>query len=671
MKKLLLCLTLTAPLVRAVAQTPVAILAGPWAEVNTTNVATPPRCVIGQLVALSPTLAWGLAQDTGVNSPYYSGNSSVRAANAAGTEFNFRPLPDASSYSPTNISVPAGVAGNTTAFLSRYSTSSDPWSEVVRTTDGGTSWRIITTATQFPSFSNAFCNWVHAFDADHVMAFGDPNNPITQFEIWCTSTASAPNPAAVVWTRASASAPSADEYGAIGGYAAVGDTVWAGTTHVSPFGAPLPVRILRSTDQGHTWTAHPTPLTLGEVQHLAFKDSRHGLAYTSTTTGTELIATADGGLTWQLQALPNPATADTVRGRFYRTGLTAIAGVGYVSYGHAQYNGRRSNFGASFSCDGRTWTDIDKGRPAGGYAGYLGSYTAASATPTGPGGLFQVAVGAGAPACAPTATARATARPALAVAPNPSADGHFEVQFEGVSGAVLTVVDALGRTVWRRELVAGTTAVSLEPVLHLGVKFGAWPRLAVTPVMSKTMNGGLWPRTCAWCGKAPATGTPVSGGLFNGLRYLGLTGCQWRCLPHGLPPWPAEYQQWCRWRDASVFERIVHDLNELHRVLLGRAVTPTAVVFDGRTFAEYARERAPGRLRRGQKAQGQQGPHRRRHAGLLAERGHHPGQRTGAGAGGRTLPAGAGNHGPNRRSGLWRPRLHGRRSRMRSGRARH
>ncbi|WP_210520273.1 transposase [Hymenobacter terricola] len=36
--------------------------------------------------------------------------------------------------------------------------------------------------------------------------------------------------------------------------------------------------------------------------------------------------------------------------------------------------------------------------------------------------------------------------------------------------------------------------------------------------------------------------------LFSALRYLGHTGCQWRYLPHDLPPWQAIYQQWTRWR---------------------------------------------------------------------------------------------------------------------------
>ena len=72
--------------------------------------------------------------------------------------------------------------------------------------------------------------------------------------------------------------------------------------------------------------------------------------------------------------------------------------------------------------------------------------------------------------------------------------------------------------------------------------------------------------------------------LFNGLRYLAHTGCPWRYLPHDLPPWQAVHQQWSRWRDARVFESIVHDLNELQRVLLGCRATPTAIVLDGRTL---------------------------------------------------------------------------------------
>jgi transposase len=72
--------------------------------------------------------------------------------------------------------------------------------------------------------------------------------------------------------------------------------------------------------------------------------------------------------------------------------------------------------------------------------------------------------------------------------------------------------------------------------------------------------------------------------LFNALRYLAHTGCPWRYLPHDLPPWATCYQQWTRWRDVRVFEDMVHDLNELQRLVCERAATPTAIILDGRVL---------------------------------------------------------------------------------------
>lgn len=31
--------------------------------------------------------------------------------------------------------------------------------------------------------------------------------------------------------------------------------------------------------------------------------------------------------------------------------------------------------------------------------------------------------------------------------------------------------------------------------------------------------------------------------LYNALRYIVRCGCQWRMMPHDLPPWQAVYQQ--------------------------------------------------------------------------------------------------------------------------------
>src|SRR5260370_39687829 len=71
--------------------------------------------------------------------------------------------------------------------------------------------------------------------------------------------------------------------------------------------------------------------------------------------------------------------------------------------------------------------------------------------------------------------------------------------------------------------------------------------------------------------------------LFNALRYLVKTSCQWRFLPHDFPPWTAVYQQARRWIQAGVFEQIAHDLRVLVRLLEERNEQPSATILDART----------------------------------------------------------------------------------------
>jgi transposase len=72
--------------------------------------------------------------------------------------------------------------------------------------------------------------------------------------------------------------------------------------------------------------------------------------------------------------------------------------------------------------------------------------------------------------------------------------------------------------------------------------------------------------------------------VFNAIRYVVKTGCQWRMLPHDLPDWTVAYQQARRWMQAGVFEQIVHDLRICVRLLQGRDEQPSAVILDGRTL---------------------------------------------------------------------------------------
>jgi transposase len=72
--------------------------------------------------------------------------------------------------------------------------------------------------------------------------------------------------------------------------------------------------------------------------------------------------------------------------------------------------------------------------------------------------------------------------------------------------------------------------------------------------------------------------------VFDALRYVVKTGCQWDFLPHDFPPWTAVYQQARRWIAAGVFEEITHDLRMILRLVDGREAQPTAAILDGRTL---------------------------------------------------------------------------------------
>ena len=72
--------------------------------------------------------------------------------------------------------------------------------------------------------------------------------------------------------------------------------------------------------------------------------------------------------------------------------------------------------------------------------------------------------------------------------------------------------------------------------------------------------------------------------LFNAIRYMVRTGCQWRYLPNDFPPWTAVYQQARRWFQAGVFETLAHDLRIIMRVLADRDEEPSAMIVDARTM---------------------------------------------------------------------------------------
>nr|WP_307135750.1 oxidoreductase [Streptomyces aurantiacus] len=217
-------------------------------------------------------------------------------------------------------------------------------SRVLRTEDGGATWS--------ESFRNtdakAFYDCMTFFDRRHGLAMSDPVDG--RFRILSTSDGGRS------WKVLPAAGMPAAQQGEAG-FAASGQClvgsgprdVWLATG-----GAPR-ARVLHSADRGLTWTATDTPVPAGDpargVFALAFRDRTHGIAvggdYRADQASPEAAAVSgDGGRTWAPATTPPPA---------YRSGVTWLP--------HSRTSALAVGpTGTDLTTDsGRTWRTLDTG----------------------------------------------------------------------------------------------------------------------------------------------------------------------------------------------------------------------------------------------------------------------------------------------------------------------
>ena len=80
--------------------------------------------------------------------------------------------------------------------------------------------------------------------------------------------------------------------------------------------------------------------------------------------------------------------------------------------------------------------------------------------------------------------------------------------------------------------------------------------------------------------------------IFNALRYISRTGCQWRMLPHDLPDWRNVYDHYRRWIENGLLIALNNALRCDLRVLESRDAEPSAGSIDSQSVksSEYAFE---------------------------------------------------------------------------------
>ncbi|WP_433043746.1 WD40/YVTN/BNR-like repeat-containing protein [Dactylosporangium sp. CS-033363] len=214
-------------------------------------------------------------------------------------------------------------------------------SRVYLTDDGGRSW----TETYRNTDPAAFYDCLAFSDRRHGLALGDPVNG--HFQLLAT------NDGGRHWSPLAADLPPALDgefaFAASGTcLVAAGRDAWFAT------GGGASSRVFHSTDGGRRWTVATTPLPSGPsagIYSLAFRDRTHGLAvggdYAAPTTAPDGAATTrDGGRTWTV--------ARTVPGE-YRSGAAWRNGHDDTAYAVGPT-------GSDWTRDGgRTWTRFDTG----------------------------------------------------------------------------------------------------------------------------------------------------------------------------------------------------------------------------------------------------------------------------------------------------------------------
>jgi putative transposase len=100
------------------------------------------------------------------------------------------------------------------------------------------------------------------------------------------------------------------------------------------------------------------------------------------------------------------------------------------------------------------------------------------------------------------------------------------------------------------------------------------------------LSNEQWARLEAHLPKPQRRGSPRRVNLreiLNALLYLSRTGCQWRMLPHDLPPWETVYAYFKQWRDDGTWERLNRELRIEVRLNEGKDAEPSAAIVDSQS----------------------------------------------------------------------------------------
>jgi transposase len=95
-----------------------------------------------------------------------------------------------------------------------------------------------------------------------------------------------------------------------------------------------------------------------------------------------------------------------------------------------------------------------------------------------------------------------------------------------------------------------------------------------------------WAQVCRFIPAPKPGGRPAKDErreIVNALLYVARTGCQWRALPHDLPPWTTVYWYFRTWKTDATLDRLMAELRGDLRVAEGHKRQPSAAILDSQS----------------------------------------------------------------------------------------
>ena len=109
----------------------------------------------------------------------------------------------------------------------------------------------------------------------------------------------------------------------------------------------------------------------------------------------------------------------------------------------------------------------------------------------------------------------------------------------------------------------------------------------MTPTNYPTdLTNAQWENLLPYLPEPSSLGRPLKWemrSIINAMFYIVKSGCQWRMLPHQMPPWQTVYSHFRKWKIDGTWFMIHQALHEQTRRDVGKVPSPTVAIIDSQS----------------------------------------------------------------------------------------